>query len=58
MAGAPPQRPTPLTQQGLLDLFAGDAVGRSVVLDPATQADMRGANAVARPSLEIVYEGV
>ncbi len=58
VAGAPPQRPTPLTQQGLLDLFAGDAVGRSVVLDPATQADMRGANAVARPSLEIVYEGV
>jgi chlorophyllide a reductase subunit X len=58
VADAPPQRPTPLTQQGLLDLFKGDAVGRSVVLVPATQADMRGANAVARPSLEIVYEGV
>ena len=33
---APPVRPTPLTQDGLLGLFSGDAVGRDVVLEPAT----------------------
>ena len=33
----------PLTQDGLLGLFKGDAVGRGVVLDPATMEDMGGA---------------
>ncbi|WP_237214418.1 chlorophyllide a reductase iron protein subunit X [Falsiroseomonas oryziterrae] len=57
VAEAPPLRPTPLTQEGLLGLFKGDVVGRDVVLQPATQEDMRAAGAVAKPSLEVVYEG-
>ena len=44
------------TQDELLGLFAGDAVGRNVVLDPATQADMRGHEVVEKPSLEIFYD--
>jgi chlorophyllide a reductase subunit X len=54
---APPLRPKPLTQEGLLGLFKGDVVGRGVVLQPATQEDMRAAGAVDKPSLEVVYEG-
>jgi len=57
VAEAPPLRPTPLSQEGLLGLFKGEAVGRGVVLQPATQDDMRAAGAVAKPSLEVVYEG-
>jgi chlorophyllide a reductase subunit X len=57
VAEAPPLRPTPLSQEGLLGLFKGEAVGRNVVLQPATQDDMRAAGAVAKPSLEVVYEG-
>lgn len=57
VAEAPPLRPKPLTQEGLLGLFKGDAVGRGVVLEPATAEDMCGVNHVARPSLEVVYEG-
>ncbi len=58
IAAAPPLRPTPLTQDGLLGLFKGEAVGRGVVLDPATMDDMcAGASPAARPSLEVVYEG-
>jgi chlorophyllide a reductase subunit X len=57
VADAPPVRPKPLTQDGLLGLFKGDAVGRDVVLDPATFADMCGVNHVEIPSLEVVYEG-
>jgi chlorophyllide a reductase subunit X len=57
VSDAPPLRPAPLTQEGLLGLFKGDVVGRGVVLQPASQADMRGAGAVAKPSLEVVYEG-
>ena len=34
-----------------------DAVGRDVVLDPATVEDMCAATVLARPSLEVVYEG-
>jgi hypothetical protein len=37
---APPVRPNPLTHEALLGLFKGDAVGRGVVLDPATPEDM------------------
>jgi chlorophyllide a reductase subunit X len=57
VAEAPPVRPKPLTQDGLLGLFKGDAVGRDVVLDPASFADMCGVNHVEKPSLEVVYEG-
>ena len=56
VAKAPPVRPKPLSQDGLLGLFKGDAVGRGVVLEPATQADMRGHEVVEKPSLEIVYD--
>ncbi|KAA2238067.1 chlorophyllide a reductase iron protein subunit X [Salinarimonas soli] len=56
VALAPPLRPKPLDQDGLLGLFKGEAVGRGVVLEPATLADMCGASALAKPSLEVVYD--
>ena len=56
VATAPPVRPTPLTQDGLLGLFAGETVGRGVVLQPATLEDMRGASHVDKPSLEVIYD--
>ena len=58
VADAPPRQPNPLGQDALLGLFSGDTVGRDVVLEPATAADMRGKSVVDRPSLEIVYESV
>jgi chlorophyllide a reductase subunit X len=57
VAEAPPLRPTPLSQADLLGLFKGDVVGRGVVLDPATEEDMCAAVPLARPSLEVIYEG-
>jgi 3,8-divinyl chlorophyllide a/chlorophyllide a reductase subunit X len=58
VATAPPRRPNPLTQDGLLALFKGEAVGRGVTLLPATMEDMGGLAATAtRPSLEVAYEG-
>jgi chlorophyllide a reductase subunit X len=56
VAEAPPVRPTPLDHESLLSLFKGDAVGRGVVLQPASQADMRGGTWVERPTLEVVYD--
>jgi chlorophyllide a reductase subunit X len=53
-----PQRPTPLTQDQLLGLFNCDEVGGNVVLEPASQADMRGGIVEVRPSLEVVYDAV
>ena len=58
VATAPPVRPAPLTQDGLLALFKGDVVGRGVVLQPASMADMCGGTIVERPSLEVVYDTV
>ncbi len=58
VASAPPVRPTPLTHDALLNLFKGDAVGRDVVLQPATEADMCPATVSNKASLEVVYEGV
>ena len=58
VAEAQPMRPTPLTQDGLLGLFKGEAVGRNVKLIPASQADMRGGVSVEKPSLEVVYDAV
>jgi chlorophyllide a reductase subunit X len=55
---APPMRPKPLTQDGLLGLFSGDVVGRNVVLKPATAADMMGKADVSKASLEVVYDAV
>jgi chlorophyllide a reductase subunit X len=57
VAEAPPLRPKPLTQEALLGLFKGEAVGRDVVLTPASMEDMCAAEVLARPSLEVVYEG-
>ncbi|MEQ8662834.1 MAG: chlorophyllide reductase iron protein subunit X, partial [Gammaproteobacteria bacterium] len=56
VANAPPLLPNPLGQDELLGLFDGDAVGRDVVLEPATLADMCGREAIERPSLEVIYD--
>jgi 3,8-divinyl chlorophyllide a/chlorophyllide a reductase subunit X len=56
VADAPPMRPTPLTQDGLLNLFSGDVTGRNVVLEPATFEDMCGRVDFRKPSLEVVYD--
>ncbi len=57
VAEAPPVRPTPLSHENLLNLFKGDAVGRNVVLEPATEIDMCPATIVQKKSLEVIYEG-
>jgi chlorophyllide a reductase subunit X len=56
VAEAPPMRPKPLSQDGLLDLFDGSDTGAGVVLEPATDLDMRGKNAGAKQSLEVIYD--
>ena len=56
VAAAPPVRPKPLTQDGLLALFQADAVGRNVLLDPATPEDMCAGTVLQKTSLEVVYE--
>jgi chlorophyllide a reductase subunit X len=53
---APPVRPKPQTQDELLGLFASDAVGRDVVLEPATFKDMLGRDDVVKPTLEVIYD--
>lgn len=55
-AGAPPVRPTPLDQDGLLALFDGSETGADVVLEPASDADMRGKDAEPKASLEVIYD--
>jgi chlorophyllide a reductase subunit X len=56
VADAPPMRPTPLDQDGLLGLFDASETGGDIVLEPATDMDMRGKNAEPKPSLEVVYD--
>jgi chlorophyllide a reductase subunit X len=58
VASAPPVRPKPLTQDGLLGLFSPEQTGSAIVLRPATQADMRGGVFAEKPSLEVVYDAV
>ncbi|ABD08694.1 chlorophyllide reductase iron protein subunit X [Rhodopseudomonas palustris HaA2] len=58
VATAPPVRPKPLTQDGLLGLFSSDVTGRDVVLLPATMEDMCGAAVLNKPSLEVIYDAV
>jgi chlorophyllide a reductase subunit X len=58
VASAPPVRPAPLNQDELLGLFAAEAVGRGVILEPATQFDMCGKSEIEHESLEVVYETV
>jgi len=58
VADAPPRQPRTLTHDGLLGLFKSSDVGRDVVLEQATLEDMCGAQAVQRPSLEVIYDNV
>ncbi len=58
VAEAPPMRPRPLTQEGLLGLFSPEETGAASTLEPASQADMRGGATVERRSLEVVYDSV
>ena len=51
-----PVRPAPLSQDGLLELFDGSETGAGVVLEPATDTDMRGKNSKPKESLEVVYD--
>ena len=56
VAGAPPVRPKPLDQDGLLNLFDSKETGGDFVLVPATDVDMRGKNAQPKKSLEVMYD--
>jgi 3,8-divinyl chlorophyllide a/chlorophyllide a reductase subunit X len=56
VAEAPPLSPSPLDQDGLLSLFKSDAVGRDVVLQPATLDDLCGPSTVRKKSLEVIYD--
>jgi chlorophyllide a reductase subunit X len=56
VAAAPPLGPKPLEQDELLGLFKGDAVGRDVVLEPATLEDVCGVSRRKKNSLEIIYD--
>jgi len=58
VASAPPVRPKPLTSDGLLGLFSADVTGAAFKLEPASQADMRGAAFVEKKTLEVVYDEV
>ncbi|WP_421855055.1 chlorophyllide a reductase iron protein subunit X [Novosphingobium sp.] len=58
VATAPPRRPKPLDQDGLLGLFSPEETGGSVTLLPATQADMRGGSFEPKASLEIIYDDI
>ncbi|SDJ29965.1 chlorophyllide a reductase iron protein subunit X [Lutimaribacter saemankumensis] len=58
VAEAPPIRPKPLSQDELLNLFDGSDTGAGVVLEPASDADMRGKYAAPKKSLEVVYDDV
>ncbi len=56
LAEAPPLHPRPLGQDELLALFSGRDTGASVVMEPATPGDMCGQVAIAKPSLEVIYD--
>ena len=58
VASAPPVRPTPLSQDELLDLFSAEETGANFELLPATPADMMPADAGERKSLEVIYEEI
>ncbi|MEM9736676.1 MAG: AAA family ATPase, partial [Pseudomonadota bacterium] len=58
VSDAPPVRPAPLDQDGLLNLFDSKDTGGDVVLVPATDADMRGKNYAPLTSLEVIYDNV
>ncbi|MEM6277708.1 MAG: chlorophyllide a reductase iron protein subunit X [Pseudomonadota bacterium] len=56
VAEAPPVRPAPLSQDGLLNLFDGKETGAGIELVPATDEDMRGKNMKPQVSLEVMYD--
>ncbi|MBC6437778.1 MAG: chlorophyllide a reductase iron protein subunit X [Rhodobacteraceae bacterium] len=58
VAKTPPMRPVALTQDQLLDLFDSSDTGAGVVLEPATDTDMRAENVKPKKSLEVVYDNV
>jgi len=58
VATAPPQRPTPLTQDELLGLFSPEETGAGFQLQPATIEDMCEASVLAKASLEVIYDDV
>ncbi|MFD2173255.1 chlorophyllide a reductase iron protein subunit X [Rhodobacter lacus] len=58
VADAPPLRPRPLSQDELLSLFEASDEGGDVDLVPATEEDLRGANAAPKKSLEVIYDDV
>ncbi|EAQ27780.1 bacteriochlorophyllide reductase subunit BchX [Erythrobacter sp. NAP1] len=58
VAEAPPRQPSPLDQDGLLNLFSPEETGGNVELIPATQADMRGGTFEEKPSLEVIYDEI
>ena len=58
VAASAPVQPVALSQDALLNLFKSEDVGRDVVLEPATPADMRGGKVIERKSLEVVYDTV
>jgi chlorophyllide a reductase subunit X len=56
VASAPPLSPKTLDHDSLLGLFKGEAVGRDVVLQPATLEDMCGRPIAKKRSLEVLYD--
>lgn len=56
VAAAPPVRPAPLSQDGLLGLFDGKETGAGIELVPATDEDMRGKFSKPKVSLEVLYD--
>ncbi|MEO1294019.1 MAG: chlorophyllide reductase iron protein subunit X, partial [Pseudomonadota bacterium] len=58
VATAPPQRPAPLSQDGLLGLFSPEETGADWQLEPATETDMCAAGGIDKKSLEVVYDDV
>ncbi len=56
VADAPPLSPRTLEHDALLGLFKGEAVGRDVVLQPATVEDMCGPQLLKKRSLEVLYD--
>ena len=56
VSASQPTHPTALDQDGLLALFDGSDTGEGVVLESATDADMRGKKSAPKASLEVIYD--
>ena len=53
-----PNQPSPMTQDGLIELFDAAQTGGNVTLVPATEEDMCAAHSITKPSLEVIYDAV